>query len=268
MDGEVVRKPSLLVRVGCDIAVADPAADFVGRGAAKLSAALADFPVDPHARTAVDLGASTGGFTQVLLRAGASRVFAVDVGHGQLAPEVATDPRVVDMSGVHVRDLSVLAQIPPCDVVVADLSFISLTAAFPALHVLLTPTGDAVLLIKPQFEAGRAALDGRGVVTDDEVRVGAVTRVLQAAQAHGFAVHGLAPCAVAGEYGNRETFAWLRRDSRRAGLPLPACEQAVRQDGVVLAQPQPPAVAVAPASTPAVATAPASRTEPTSGFRP
>lgn len=240
VDGIVVRKPAQLVGPGAALDVADPAADFVGRGAAKLLAALADFHLDPSGRTAVDLGASTGGFTQVLLRAGASKVFAVDVGHDQLAPAVAHDPRVVELSGVHVRDVTTLAALAPCDFIVADLSFISVTAAFPVLGLLLGPDTDAVVLIKPQFEAGPAALDGRGVVTDEEIRVGAVERVLTMAMEHGFGIYGVTPCAVPGEHGNREVFAWLRADPEAEGLPPSAISRAVRQDGVVCAQPRLP----------------------------
>ena len=241
VDGVVVRKPAQLVHIDQVIVVADPAAEFVGRGAAKLASALMDFGLVADGRIAADLGASTGGFTQVLLRAGARRVFAVDVGHGQLAPEVAADPRVVERSGVHVKDLEALAALAPCDLVVADLSFISVTAAFPALHLLLGADADAVVLIKPQFEAGRAALKGHGVVADPEIRVAALTGVLAAAVADGFNILGVTPCAVSGERGNREVFAWLRQDPVGACLPPSALKWAVRQDGVVCAQPEPSA---------------------------
>ena len=142
-------------------------------------------------RRCVDVGASTGGFTQVLLAHGATRVVAVDVGHGQLVPEVADDPRVAERSGTTVRGLTADDLGGPADLVVADLSFISLTLVLGDLAGLLAAEGDLVVLVKPQFEVGRGRLNRQGVVTDPKDRTRALEQVVDAVGDHGLHVHGI-----------------------------------------------------------------------------
>lgn len=187
---------------------------YVSRAAFKLLAALEEFPVAVAGRYALDAGASTGGFTQVLLEAGARRVLAVDVGHGQLAPALRADDRVLAVEGENVRDLSadrvrVLGrdQALP-DVVVADLSFISLELVLPALVAASSTTADYLLLIKPQFEVGRTGVR-EGVVRDANARAEAVERVLWAAHDAGLKVAGLSRSVLVGTHGNIEVVAWL-----------------------------------------------------------
>ena len=166
-DGKIMTKPGALVPLSADIALADPARDYVSRAALKLKAGLAAFGFDPAGRAALDIGASTGGFTQVLLEAGASHVIAVDVGHDQLHASLAADPRVSSLEGLNARDLARhhLGG-HPIGAVVSDVSFISLKLALPPALELAAPGAFAVLLVKPQFEAGRAAIGKGGLLRD------------------------------------------------------------------------------------------------------
>jgi 23S rRNA (cytidine1920-2'-O)/16S rRNA (cytidine1409-2'-O)-methyltransferase len=224
VDGVVVRKAARPV-TDEDTLVIDEAAvtagleaGWVSRGASKLLGALADLsgggPTIEGVRCA-DVGASTGGFTQVLLDRGAAEVLAIDVGHGQLASALVADPRVVDLPGRNVRELTAAQVGGAVDVLVADLSFISLTAVMGALASLVRPGGDLLLLVKPQFEVGRRGLDGRGVVRDESRRRQAVEAVLRAAVEEGLAVRGLVPSRTLGQDGNVEYIAWLHHPARR-----------------------------------------------------
>jgi 23S rRNA (cytidine1920-2'-O)/16S rRNA (cytidine1409-2'-O)-methyltransferase len=167
VDGAVARKPGQPVSSGSIIAVDDPARAYVSRAALKLVAGLDHFGFDPAGCHALDIGASTGGFTQVLLERGAAHITAVDVGHGQLAAPIAADPRVTAIEGLNARDLTLadLGGIAP-DFVVSDVSFISLKLALPPALALAAPGARAVLLVKPQFEAGRAAIGKGGMLKD------------------------------------------------------------------------------------------------------
>ncbi|MFC0265394.1 TlyA family RNA methyltransferase [Alloscardovia macacae] len=188
---------------------------YVSRGAIKLVEALDIFSKDGLPSVTgthcLDVGASTGGFTQVLLEAGAAHVLALDVGHGQLDPLIAHDPRVTDMSGVNVRAVEPgdLPYAP--DLVVSDVSFISLTYVLPVLAAVMRPAAHAVLLIKPQFEVGRSKLGKGGIVTREEYRQEAVERVVSCAEECGFSVRGLTPSAITGTHGNQEYLVWLER---------------------------------------------------------
>ncbi len=183
---------------------------YVSRGGRKLAGALAAFPdLDPAGRRCLDAGASTGGFTDVLLRAGAAHVVAADVGYGQLAWSLRTDPRVTVMDRVNVRALGPVTPVP--DLVVADLSFISLTLALPALVGCATPDADFVLLVKPQFEVGRDRVGAGGVVRDAAARSDAVKKVCAAAGRLGLGVRGMTASPLPGPAGNVEYFVWLRR---------------------------------------------------------
>jgi len=189
--------------------------DPVSRGAHKLSGALEDLrglgaPLPVHGARCLDAGASTGGFTQVLLEAGAAHVDAVDVGHGQLAEAIAADPRVTAAEGVNVRELTPQMLAGPPTVVVADLSFISLTLVLDALAGVLAPGGQMLLLVKPQFEVGRERLGAGGVVTDDRLRARAVLDVVAAASATGrVEPRAVLPSRLPGPSGNRELFVHL-----------------------------------------------------------
>lgn len=217
VDGRAVVKPS--VRVDDEAVIAVAGADhYVSRAAHKLLAALDAFEIDVAGRVAVDLGASTGGFTQVLRERGAQPVLALDVGHGQLSTVVAADPGVVSVEGYNVRFMTAeslasatgVAERP--SVVTGDLSFISLHHVLPAVVATATPSADAVLLIKPQFEVGRTAVKG-GLVTDPALRSDAVHGVLWAAWDAGLRTAGVIASPLVGTHGNQEYVAWFS-DSR------------------------------------------------------
>lgn len=205
MNGAVATRPAQPVGASdaLDLAGAD---HYVSRAAHKLAGALAasGIPVPPRV---LDAGASTGGFTQVLLESGAERVYAVDVGHDQLVPVLREDPRVVVRERLNLRDLC-LADLEdePVDLVVGDVSFISLTLLLEPLFSVLRPDGTALLLVKPQFEVGRAGLDDRGVVREEALRERAVASVVEAAAALGRAVAWRGESGLPGESGNREHF--------------------------------------------------------------
>lgn len=208
----VARKPSQAVPGGAELVVVDDGvgSGYVSRAAHKLIGVLdALGPSGPAVRGAscLDAGASTGGFTQVLLERGARSVLAVDVGHGQMAAEVAADPRVSVREGVNVRDLVLDAD--PVDLVVADLSFISLTVVLPALLAAVRGDGDLLLMVKPQFEVGRERLGASGVVSSAALREDAVTTVARSARGRGASVRAVVPSTLPGPAGNREYFLWL-----------------------------------------------------------
>jgi 23S rRNA (cytidine1920-2'-O)/16S rRNA (cytidine1409-2'-O)-methyltransferase len=194
---------------------ADPG--FVSRGGHKLAGAVAAFVPDGlqvSGRRCLDAGASTGGFTDVLLRSGAASVVAVDVGYGQLAWPLRTDERVTVVERTNVRDLRAGAIEPAPELVVGDLSFISLALVLPPLRECATPDADFVLLVKPQFEVGRERVGAGGVVRDPETRSDAVRAVAVAAAARGLGVRGVVASPLPGPAGNVEYFLWLR-----AGAP-------------------------------------------------
>jgi 23S rRNA (cytidine1920-2'-O)/16S rRNA (cytidine1409-2'-O)-methyltransferase len=210
VDGLVAKKAAMQVRPNQAIALTKADFPWVGRGAFKLLGVLEPFGVDPAGKVAADLGASTGGFTQVLLEHGATRVYAVDVGKGQLAWTLRTDDRVVNMEGVNARHLEALPE--PIDLIVGDLSFIGLALILPTVHRLLRPGGEAVLLVKPQFEVGRSDVGKGGKVTSTEARERALERVRAEAEAQALDVLGDAPSPLPGaKAGNVEHFLHLRR---------------------------------------------------------
>jgi 23S rRNA (cytidine1920-2'-O)/16S rRNA (cytidine1409-2'-O)-methyltransferase len=212
-DGIVALKPGTEVPEGAAIHIADAAGDPVSRGGVKLTAALDYFRLQPDGLVALDVGASTGGFTEVLLQRGAARVYAVDVGHGQLHPRLARDPRVVALEGCDARRLDRTLVPEPIGAVVADVSFISLTKVLPAALALTAPGAWLVALIKPQFEAGRAAVGKGGIVRDPAARERAVAMVQAwvAGQA-GWRVLGVIPSPIAGGSGNAEFLLGAMRD--------------------------------------------------------
>jgi 23S rRNA (cytidine1920-2'-O)/16S rRNA (cytidine1409-2'-O)-methyltransferase len=212
VDGHRASRPALMIAQDAAIVLDDPAAPYVSRGALKLAAALDAFGFDCRGATALDLGASTGGFTQVLLERGARRVHAVDVGHGQLDPTLAADPRVVAREGVNARELTPddLGEAP--DAIVADLSFISLRLALPPALGLATPGAWGVFLVKPQFEVGRDLVGKGGIVRDAAAAAGAADAIAAWLETDmAWRVAGILPSPIAGGDGNREYLVGARR---------------------------------------------------------
>ncbi|AHB48299.1 hemolysin [Hyphomicrobium nitrativorans NL23] len=204
VDGAVETKPGTLIREDAPIALSEDA-DYVSRGSLKLIAALDAFGFDPAGRGALDVGASTGGFTEVLLRRGAAHVTAVDVGHGQLHPKLADDPRVTQHEGRDARTLGPEDVGAPVEAIVADVSFISLEKALPAALALAAPGAWLAALIKPQFEAGRDSVGKGGIVRDAAVRDAQADKIaMWIAGLAGWRVVGVIPSPVAGGSGNRE----------------------------------------------------------------
>lgn len=210
-----VDKPGALVDPAAPVRLKEGAAPqrYVSRGALKLEGGLSAFPIDPRGRICADLGASTGGFTDLLLQRGAARVYAVDVGYGQLHPRLRGDPRVVVRERENARELTAGALGEPVDLVVGDLSFISLRLVLPAMKAILRPGGEAILLVKPQFEVGKGEVGKGGVVRDDAKRRAALEAVAAAARALGFEVLGHAESPIEGPAGNREWLLALRREA-------------------------------------------------------
>jgi 23S rRNA (cytidine1920-2'-O)/16S rRNA (cytidine1409-2'-O)-methyltransferase len=208
-DGRPVRKPSDPLAEDAAI-VAEAAHPWVSRGGLKLAAGLDAFGYDAGGRICLDIGASTGGFTQVLLARGAARVYAVDVGCGQLHPAIAADPRVVALEGTDARRLGRSAIPDPVDLVVADVSFISLKLVLPPALRLCAPAVALVALIKPQFEAGRAQLR-KGIVRDAAVHQAVSADLAGFVAGLGFAVAGIVPSPIVGGDGNREFLIGARR---------------------------------------------------------
>jgi 23S rRNA (cytidine1920-2'-O)/16S rRNA (cytidine1409-2'-O)-methyltransferase len=214
--GTVARKPATLVDAADPVHVVagDTDPGYVSRGGHKLAGALAAFQprgLTVDGRRCLDAGASTGGFTDVLLRAGAAEVVAVDVGYGQLAWSLRNDPRVRVFDRTNVRDLTAEAIGGPVELTVADLSFISLRLVLPALAE--CTTGDLVVMVKPQFEVGRGKVGSGGVVRDPALRGEAVRDVAETAATIGLGVAGVTMSPLPGPAGNVEFFLWLRRDA-------------------------------------------------------
>ncbi len=209
-NGAPVRNASEPLEADADIAAQAPH-PWVSRGGLKLEAGLDGFGIDPQGLTCLDLGASTGGFTQVLLTRGARRVYAVDVGRGQLHPSLAADPRVSDLSGVDARrlDRALVPQAP--GLVVCDASFIGLAKVLPAALALAAPDADLIVLVKPQFEAGPEHVGRGGLVRDPAVRAAVLARVEAELNDLGWTVRATAESPVAGGDGNLEYLAWARR---------------------------------------------------------
>ena len=205
-------KPGTRVPEDAEIAVGEPEHPWVSRGGIKLDFGLTHFGIDPKGRICLDLGASTGGFTDVLLARGASRVYALDVGYGQLHARLRNDPRVVLREKVNARFLT-RAEVPEApSLLVADLSFISLTLVLPAAVPLLSEEADVLVLVKPQFEATRREVGRGGIVRDEGVRARALARVTAAAERLDLASRGAVPSPITGAEGNVELLAAFRRN--------------------------------------------------------
>ncbi|MHB1131440.1 MAG: TlyA family RNA methyltransferase [Chloroflexota bacterium] len=212
--GKVVDKAGTSVPEESDIVVAK-GPPFVSRGGLKLAHALTAFGVDVSGLTAADVGASTGGFTDCLLQQGAARVYAIDVGYGQLDWRLRNEPRVVVLERTNARYLTTLAE--PVDIATLDVSFISLTLVLPAVAGWLKPGGRAVALVKPQFEAGRGQVPRGGVVRDPAVHRQVLEKVIVWATSNGWSVAGLTTSPLLGPAGNREFLALLVRGGPTLG---------------------------------------------------
>lgn len=220
VNGLPVSKPSSPVDPDDALEVSDGALRFVGRGGLKLERALAAFAIDLSGKNCVDVGASTGGFTDCMLQAGASRVVAVDVGHGQLDARIAADPRVVNLEGTDARSVSPADVGGPFDFAATDVSFISLAHILPVLANLLRDGGEAVCLVKPQFEAGADKVGKRGVVKDPAVHREVLERVLSFARGAGLTPCGLDHSPVTGGEGNIEYLLYAAKGAGRAETGL------------------------------------------------
>jgi 23S rRNA (cytidine1920-2'-O)/16S rRNA (cytidine1409-2'-O)-methyltransferase len=207
VDDRPATRPAQPVAQDANIALADTGPQYVSRGALKLVAALDHWHINPHEKVVLDVGASTGGFTDLLLQRGARRVYAVDVGYGQLHYKLREDPRVVVMERTNVRYLQSLPE--PVDLAVADVSFISLRLALPPVFALLP--GDIVALIKPQFEAGRAQVGKGGVVRDPAVHDRVLAELRAWSEAQPYTLRDVLPSPIKGPAGNQEFLSLWRR---------------------------------------------------------
>jgi 23S rRNA (cytidine1920-2'-O)/16S rRNA (cytidine1409-2'-O)-methyltransferase len=218
VNGQPLTKAGAAVPDTATVTVDTPDHPYVGRGGVKLAHALDVFGVVAEGRTALDVGASTGGFTDVLLQRGARQVVALDVGQGQLDWKIRSDPRVVVLERLNARTLTrgdLPADALPCDIITIDVSFISLRHILPVLPPLLAAHGDVVALVKPQFEAGREDVGKGGIVRDPDVQARAVAEVTAAAERLGFHRAGMVESPITGMEGNREFLLHLRLAQQR-----------------------------------------------------
>lgn len=209
VDGRIVSKAGIHVESDAEVAVIGREHEWVGRGGLKLSHALDTFGITAAGKEGLDIGASTGGFTDVLLSRGAARVVALDVGHGQLDWALRSDPRVVVLERFNARRLTPAALPAAIDLACIDVSFISLRLILPVVPPLLRPGADVIVLVKPQFEAGRSEV-GKGVIHDPTVRARVVDEVRAAAAAVGLTPRAATPSPITGQTGNVEFFLHLR----------------------------------------------------------
>ena len=232
VNGQKVDKTGTPVDPEADIEVRGNALPYVSRGGFKLEKALKVFPVDPAGKLCIDCGASTGGFTDVLLKNGAAKVYAVDVGYGQLAWSLRTDERVINLERTNVRYITE-EQIPePLDLAVMDVSFISIKLVIPAVGKLLKDGADYICLIKPQFEAGKDEVGKKGVVRDPAVHLAVIRSFMEFVETSEFTLMGLDFSPIKGPEGNIEYLAWLKKGRYEARLPEP--EQLVWESHSVL----------------------------------
>ena len=223
VNGQKSDKPGTQVSDDAEIVVRGNACPYVSRGGFKLAKALEVFPVEPAGKVCIDCGASTGGFTDVLLKNGAAKVYAVDVGYGQLAWQLRQDSRVVVMERTNARALTPDMFPESMDLGVMDVSFISIRLILPALHGLLKPGGEVVCLIKPQFEAGKADVGKKGVVRDKAVHERVLREMCEFFPTAGYTLMGLDYSPIRGPEGNIEYLAYLKADGGDSLAPdIPA----------------------------------------------
>jgi 23S rRNA (cytidine1920-2'-O)/16S rRNA (cytidine1409-2'-O)-methyltransferase len=228
-NGQLVRSAGELLTIDTALSVAAPP-PYVSRGGLKLEAALNAFAVSPAGLVCTDVGASTGGFTDCLLKRGAARVYAIDVGYGQLDPAIRNDPRVVVLDRTNARNLTDLPE--RIALVTIDVSFISLTKVLPAVRGWLDDDGQALALVKPQFEAGPKLVGKGGVVRDPAVRAATIVTVGEEAGRLGFRIAGVCPSPIAGPAGNREFFLWLATSAGPAIADLSAAARVATDEGM------------------------------------
>lgn len=217
VNGNAVSKAGMLVADDAEITIRAPL-KYVSRGGFKLEGALAAFRIDPREKICADIGASTGGFTDCLLQRGAARVYAIDVGYGQLAWKLRNDARVVILDRVNIRLLEALPE--PVDLITIDVSFISLALVFPVAKRLLQPRGEIIALIKPQFEAGRAQVGKGGIVRDANVHRAVVEKIARDAIENDLRVRGVCRSPITGADGNVEFLIRLSADKSLANIPI------------------------------------------------
>lgn len=216
VNGQRADKPGTPVSPEARIEVRGEAIPFVSRGGFKLDKALKVFPIDPEGKKCIDCGASTGGFTDVLLQHGAAKVYSVDVGYGQLAWKLRNDPRVVNMERTNLRYVTTEQISEPLELAVMDVSFISIKLVLPAVRELLIPGADLVCLIKPQFEAGRDEVGKKGVVRDAEVHCRVIQSIVDFAPEAGLTVMGLDYSPIKGPEGNIEYICHMKNGAYEA----------------------------------------------------
>lgn len=237
VDGQREDKAGMTFSEDCDVTLKGEDMPYVSRGGYKLDKAMKTFPIDLTGAVCMDIGASTGGFTDCMLQSGAAKVFSVDVGYGQFAWSLRTDPRVVVMEKTNIRYVTPEDIGEPLDFASCDVSFISLSKVLPAAYNLLKRGGTMVCLIKPQFEAGKDRVGKKGVVRDPAVHEDVINNIILAVQGIGFTPLGLTYSPVKGPEGNIEYLVWLRKD--RDGLsPVPVLDKDgnVPEAGTVQAQ--------------------------------
>lgn len=229
VNGRRLDKPGTFVDPKAEIKIVGTALPYVSRGGLKLAKALAVFNIDLTGKVVVDIGASTGGFTDCALKHGAAKVFAIDVGYGQLAWSLRNDPRVVLLERTNIRYVTLADLDEAADVITIDVSFISLQKVLPVAAALLKPQGQIIALIKPQFEAGREKVGKKGVVRDPQVHLAVICEVIDAARAQALVPAGLTFSPIRGSEGNIEYLLWLCHGYNNTELALTAVDAVVAQ---------------------------------------
>lgn len=227
VNGQRVDKPGTAVAEDAQIEIRGGTLAYVSRGGLKLEKAMATFPIDLHGAVCADIGASTGGFTDCMLQNGAEKVYAVDVGYGQLAWKLRTDERVINMERTNIRNVTPEALDEPIEFFSVDVSFISLHHIFPVAQAITTPDAMGVCLVKPQFEAGREKVGKNGVVRDPATHREVLHNAMGYAAANGFAVRGLDFSPVKGPEGNIEYLMFVQKSEEPCVLDDAAAEQVV-----------------------------------------
>jgi 23S rRNA (cytidine1920-2'-O)/16S rRNA (cytidine1409-2'-O)-methyltransferase len=225
VDGEKIDKAGTMVNITADIRVQGDAIPYVSRGGLKLEKALREFAISLDSKVMMDIGASTGGFTDCALQHGAAKVYAIDVGYGQLAWSLRQDPRVISMERTNIRYVTEEQIVEQVDFTSIDVAFISLEKVLPVAYKFLTEQGILIALIKPQFEAGREKVGKKGVVRDPEVHTEVITRILTICKGLGFSLQGLTYSPITGPEGNIEYLLWAVKSS----LPSQISEQDVEK---------------------------------------
>jgi 23S rRNA (cytidine1920-2'-O)/16S rRNA (cytidine1409-2'-O)-methyltransferase len=230
IDGQKADKPGMLYPENANIELRGPALSFVSRGGLKLEKALKEFNVSPEGKTCIDCGASTGGFTDCLLKGGAKKVYAVDVGYGQLAWSLRTDPRVVSMERTNARHLTPEIIPEELDLAVIDVSFISLKLVLPAIKTLLKANGEVLCLIKPQFEAGKDKVGKKGVVRSPQVHREVLDNFINNASGLGFNVLNISWSPVRGPEGNIEYLGHLSLSGEQRAIDTESIVEASHKE--------------------------------------